>query len=87
MNRALFAALISAAAALHATESRGDGPGYSERVTSDGQAVSFDDDPLGAVTPGAIGAQLNGFHPPRRCALMRPRVTFVPDLLKTVEKM
>jgi hypothetical protein len=79
--------MMSTAMALCAAESRADGPGYKERGTSDGQAVSFDDDPLGAVTTGVIGAQLNGFHPPRRCDLMRPRVTFVPDLLKTVEKM
>jgi hypothetical protein len=61
--------------------------GYVERKTAEGQTVSFDDDPLGAVTGEPIGLQLSGFRPPRRCDLMRPRVNFVPELLKTVEKM
>jgi hypothetical protein len=87
MKRASLAAAVALTTVLCAVESRADGNGYTEKRNADGQAVQFDDDPLGAVGTGPIGAQLNGFHPPRRCALMRPRVTFVPDLLKTVEKM
>jgi hypothetical protein len=60
---------------------------YKEKQTSDGQAVTFDDDPLGALDGQPIGQQLWGFRPPLRCDLMRPRTNFVPELLKTVEKM
>ena len=61
--------------------------GYVEHRTQAGQAVSFDDDPLGALPSSAVGALLGGFHSAKRFDLMRPRATFVPELLKAVEKM
>jgi len=58
---------------------------YVERTTPDGQQIKFDDDPVGALADDPIGAQLLGFHPPRRFTLMRPRATFVPEMLRSIE--
>jgi hypothetical protein len=60
---------------------------FVEKKTSDGQDIRFKDDPIGALGNDPIGAQLTGFHPPRRYDLMRPRTTFVPQMLKTVENL
>jgi hypothetical protein len=60
---------------------------YVEHATSDGQDVRFTDDPLTALAGDPVGAQLTGFHPPRRFNLMPPRTTFVPEMLKTVEHL
>jgi hypothetical protein len=49
--------------------------------------VRFRDDPLTALAGNPVGAQLTGFHPPRRFDLMRPRKTWVPELLKSVESL
>jgi hypothetical protein len=58
---------------------------FVEKKTADGQDVRFGDDPLSALGGNPIGAQLTGFHPPRRFDLLRPRNTFVPELLKSIE--
>ena len=60
---------------------------YVEQKASDGQDIRFRDDPLTALAGNPVGAQLTGFHPPRRFDLMHPRKTFVPELLKSVEHM
>jgi hypothetical protein len=60
---------------------------YVEKKSAEGQDIRFGDDPLGALANDPIGAQLTGFHPPRRYDLMRPRTTFVPQMLKSVEAM
>jgi len=60
---------------------------YEEKKTDNGQDVRFKDDPMSAIAGNPVGAQLTGFHPPKRFDLMRPRKNFVPELLKTVENM
>lgn len=60
---------------------------YTEHKSSDGQDIRFRDDPMTALAGNPVGAQLTGFHPPRRFDLMHPRNTFVPELLKSVEHM
>jgi hypothetical protein len=60
---------------------------YTETKSTEGQDVRFKDDPMSAIAGNPVGMQLTGFHPPRRFDLMRPRWNFVPELLKTVEKM
>lgn len=60
---------------------------YVEQKTNDGQDIRFHDDPMTALAGNPVGAQLTGFHPPRRFDLMHPRNTFVPELLKSVEHM
>jgi hypothetical protein len=58
-----------------------------ERASADGQDVRFKDDPMSALAGNPVGAQLTGFHPPRRFDLMAPRKTWVPELLKSIENM
>ncbi len=87
MRLHIHAVLIVGAALALSSQAHAQSSGYVEHKTADGQAVSFDDDPMSGLTGNPIGAQLWGFHPPKRCDLMRPRVNFVPELLKTVEKM
>lgn len=60
---------------------------FVEKKTSEGQDIRFKDDPVGALGNNPIGAQLSGFHPPKRFDLMRPRWTFIPEMLKSVEHM
>jgi hypothetical protein len=42
---------------------------------------------MGGIAGNPVGAQLTGFHPPKRCLLMRPRSSLVVELLKSVESM
>lgn len=78
----LACALVALAGQASAQEST-----YVEKKTSDGQDVRFKDDPVAALGNNPIGAQLSGFHPPKRFNLMRPRKTFVPEMLKSIENM
>ena len=78
----LACALVALAGSASAQENT-----FVETKSSDGQDIRFRDDPLGALSNDPVGAQLTGFHPPRRYDLMRPRTTFVPQMLKTVENM
>jgi hypothetical protein len=75
-------ALMALAGTAHAEEAT-----YVERSTQEGQDIRFRDDPLGAIAGEPIGAQLGGGHPPKRFDLMRPRKSFVPELLKSIEAM
>jgi hypothetical protein len=60
---------------------------YKETSSKDGQDIVFKDDALGALAGEPVGTQITGFHPPRRFALIRPRTTFVPQMLKSVEAL
>lgn len=83
----LAAALVAlAGGTAHAQTTAGDTT-YTEHKSSDGQDIRFRDDPMTALAGNPVGAQLTGFHPPRRFDLMHPRNTFVPELLKSVEHM
>jgi hypothetical protein len=86
MRRLVLGALLASALVAFAGAARADDD-YKENKTHDGQDVVFKDDPLSALTSNPIGAQLSGFHLPRRFQLMHPRLTFVPQMLKTVENM
>jgi hypothetical protein len=85
---ALACAVVTLAGAAHAqTTTPTPESTYVERKTSDGQDIRFGDDVMGAIANDPVGAQLTGFHPPRRYDLMRPRKTWVPELLKSVESL
>ncbi len=68
-------------------EARAQDSTFVEKKANDGQSVVFDDDPLAAAGQQAIGAQLTSFHPPRRFQLIRPRSSFVQEMLKSVEAL
>jgi hypothetical protein len=87
-NIARFALLVVSALVAAGGEARAqDSSTYVETRAAHGQSVVFEDDPLTADTEQAIGAQLTGFHPPRRFELIRPRSSFVTEMLKSVEAL
>lgn len=80
----LASALVALAAPASAQQPQST---YVEKKSAEGQDIRFGDDPLGAIAGNPIGLQLSGFHPPKRYDIMRPRTTFVPQMLKSVEAM
>jgi hypothetical protein len=56
-----------------------------EAKKADGWVYSFDDDPLAAVEFGAADARLTILQHAMRSALIRPRTSFVTEMLKSVE--
>lgn len=55
-----------------------------ERCTRGDCSYRFDDDNLGAAGFNAYGAWLKTHPPAKRVLLIRPRASFVPELLKTI---
>jgi hypothetical protein len=80
-------ALLACALVAYASPALAQGSTFVEKKTADGQDVRFIDDPVSALAGNPIGAQLTGFHPPRRFDLMRPRFTFVPEMLHSIVNM
>ena len=78
----LVGALVALAGPARAQEST-----YVEKKVDDGQDIRFKDDVMGAIADTPAGDIFKGFHPAKRFFLLRPRVTFVPELLKTVEHL
>jgi hypothetical protein len=58
----------------------------SEWATEGGSHI-FKDDPLNALGQGAQGVQIKVRPPKARTYLLRARTSFVPEMLKSVEKM
>jgi hypothetical protein len=87
MRRFAYGAVLACAFVALAGPARAQTSSYVERKTTDGQDIRFVDDVVGALANDPIGAQLTTWHPPRRFDLMRPRKTFVPEMLKSIENM
>ena len=73
----LFASSTAFAQGVKETES-GDGEGYG---------YEFADDPLSAGGFGPNDATIRGRPGPVRRTLIRPRTSFVPEMLKSVENL
>jgi hypothetical protein len=58
-----------------------------ETKAEDGYGYNFADDPLNAGGFGANDAMIKVRPPPARITLIRPRTSFVPEMLKSVEHM
>jgi hypothetical protein len=80
-------ALLACALTAFASPALAQDSTFVEKKSADGQDVRFKDDPVSALAGNPVGAQLTGFHPPRRFDLLRPRWTFVPEMLKSVEHL
>jgi hypothetical protein len=77
----LALALLLSAASAHAQS------GVRSDWTREGGAhVFLDEDVLGS-TAGPLGGQLRVRPPARRVTLIRPRTSWVPEMLKSVEQM
>jgi hypothetical protein len=83
-----FSALLSCALLAIATEAAAQqNAGYVEQRTAKGQDVRFEDDPLDAVARDPIGAQITAWITARRFQLMRPRQSFVTEMVRGVEAL
>jgi hypothetical protein len=87
MRQIACGALLACAFVALAGQARAQDSTYVEKKTADGQDIRFTDDLVGAPTNDPLGSQFRGFHPPKRFDLMRPRKTFVPEMLKSIENM
>jgi hypothetical protein len=58
-----------------------------EQKTDDGYGYSFDDDPLNAGGFGPNDATIRVRARAARTTLLRPRTSFVPEMLKSVENL
>jgi hypothetical protein len=60
---------------------------YTERQVDGGQVVEFPGDPLPADGLGVDGDLIRAVPRVLRAGLIRPRLNFIPELLKTVENL
>lgn len=74
-------ALVSAGASAEETQT------IVHQKKSDGYGYIFADDLVDGVNNGAAGAQIRVINLGRRDRLLRPRVHFVPEMLKSVENL
>jgi Cu/Ag efflux protein CusF len=61
--------------------------GFMDQTDKDGQKVIFKDDPLGAGNHDANGATILVRPTAARVGLLRPRVQFITEMLKSVENL
>ncbi|MDB4997859.1 MAG: hypothetical protein JWM74_5291 [Myxococcaceae bacterium] len=83
---ALFATTASAQTASAETKTT-TGDGFMDQTDKDGQRVMFKDDPLAAENRGSTGATILVRPTAARVGLLRPRVQFVTEMLKSVENL
>ncbi|MBI4704331.1 MAG: hypothetical protein HY744_24770 [Deltaproteobacteria bacterium] len=81
--------LAATAALLLAPAARAEAEARAETAPSGepGYAYVFPDDPLAAGVPGASGAVIHVISPSVRRTLIRPRLHFVAELVKSVERI
>ena len=60
---------------------------YFEVKQTDGSSVVFKDDPMSALGRDAAGATISVRARPARALLIRPRLQFVSELLKSAEAL
>ena len=65
----------------------GGGAGVTSSDTKEGYGYNFTDDPLSAGGFGPNDATIRVRPGPVRTTLIRPRTSFVPEMLKSVENL
>lgn len=85
--RSLLAAGAAAACLLVTSAALADAPDYVDQVDKDGQRVVFKDDPMSATGSDPNVARITVRPTAARITLLRPRVHFVPEMLKSVENL
>jgi hypothetical protein len=85
----LTAALLTPAvfAPTPAIAAEGDGEGYATRTEKDGYGVTFLDDLLGAEGIDSAAPMIRASFRPMRGLLIRPRASFVPELVSTADDL
>jgi hypothetical protein len=83
----LLGGLMAASVLVSAVESRAqDAPGATPGASGD-YGYKFEDDPLSAGGFGPSDATIRVRPGPVRTTLIRPRTSFVPEMLKSVENI
>jgi hypothetical protein len=89
--RFVLSVLVSGSALLIAqvafAQNTGGGNGVSTTDTKEGYGYNFTDDPLSAGGFGPNDATIRVRPGPVRTTLIRPRTSFVPEMLKSVENL
>jgi hypothetical protein len=85
VGRVLLA--IGVGTALSLTSMVASAQAIQESKTDDGYGYSFDDDPLNAGGFGPNDATIRVRARAARTTLIRPRTSFVPEMLKSVENL
>lgn len=80
-----FPTLLAAGILLAASTASADEPAVETTTSEDGYGYDFVDDPLQGVVGGASGAVIKLRSHVVRRTLIRPRASFVPEMLKSVE--
>ena len=85
---AVLAFSISASFAMPAAFAQGKGkPAVKEKSADEGYGYEFEDDPLNAGGFGPNDATIRVRPRAARTTLIRPRTSFVPEMLKSVENI
>lgn len=87
MKLALLAVPLLLGSSLAYAQNGTSEPGFRSTDRPDGYQITFVDDPLGAGGLDPNGATIAVRKGPVRQTLIRPRVTFVSEMLKSVENL
>jgi hypothetical protein len=79
--------LISTSAFAQAAGGAAAGGASAAKANGDGYGYEFSDDPLSAGGFGPNDATIRVRPGPVRTTLIRPRTSFVPEMLKSVENL
>jgi hypothetical protein len=83
----LAAVLLSLSAKSYAQDAAGGAPAATASGASGDYGYKFEDDPLAAGGFGPSDATIRVRPGPVRTTLIRPRTSFVPEMLKSVENI
>jgi hypothetical protein len=88
-TRFALAVLVSGSALLitQIASAQNSGNGVTSSDTKEGYGYNFTDDPLSAGGFGPNDATIRVRPGPVRTTLIRPRTSFVPEMLKSVENL
>ncbi len=87
LNLVLVSALALSVVSISASAFAQDKEGVKASDSKDGYGYEFTDDPLAAGGLGPNDATIRVRPGPVRATLIRPRTTFVPEMLKSVENL
>ncbi len=87
MKMRMLAIGLGLTALLAGGAARAQGADVKSMETDGGYGYAFEDDPLTAGAGGPAGALITVRPPTAQATLIRPRTSFVPEMLKSVEKI
>lgn len=87
LGKRVMASAVAVVLSLAAGAASAQQKEITESKTDDGYGYSFDDDPLNAGGFGPNDATIRVRAKAARTTLIRPRTSFVPEMLKSVENL